>query len=74
MRRIGDENLRHAVELGGGLCGGAALMSGDEDMDVAADRLRRRERLGGRAVEGCVRVLGQEQNRHQITPASVLRR
>jgi hypothetical protein len=58
MRCVGDENLRHAIKFCGGLSGGAALMTGDEDMNVTSDLLRGSQRLGGGAVERCVRVLG----------------
>ena len=40
-------------------------------VDVAAHRLRRGHRLGGGVVQVRVVVLGEDQDGHQITPASV---
>ena len=72
VRSVGDENLRGALELRGGFGGGLAAMTGDENVDVAAQRLRGGEGFRGRRRERGVRVFGEQQDGHQSTPASDL--
>jgi len=45
MRRVGVKHLPDTRNLRRGLGGLARAVPGDEDVDVAADLLRRRERL-----------------------------
>ena len=66
------DHLRDAVELGRRLGDGAGVLAGDEHVDVAAHRLRGGDGLGGGVVEMRVVVLGENENGHQSTPASVL--
>ena len=59
-------------ELGGRFGGGLGVVAGDEHVDVAAQRLGRGDGLAGRGLQRAVGVLGQQENRHQSTPASAL--
>ncbi len=75
-RVVGDQHLRHAGDLGGGIGGGAAILAGDEDVDVAGAGLRQLGGGGGGVQGGgldrIVVVLGDDENSHQMTLASVL--
>ena len=51
---------------------GTGALAGHEDVDVAAHLFRGGDRLRRRLVEVGVVVLRQDQDGHQITPASVL--
>src|SRR5690606_22989499 len=48
----------------------AGILAGDEHMHLAAQRLGRGQRLGGGILQALVVVFGNQQRRHQITPAS----
>ena len=72
MRRFGEQHLGHAFELGGGLRGRARAVAGDQHVDVAAERAGGRQRLLGGIGQSGIRMLGEQENRHQITPASDL--
>ena len=37
MRRLGEQDLAHAVELARCFGDGAAIVAGDEDIDIAAE-------------------------------------
>src|SRR5919109_759201 len=73
-RVISDENFFDSVQLGGSCRGSFDIFAGDEGMNVLTKGLGGRERLGGRLVKRPGRELGEEQHRHQITPASSLSR
>src|SRR5260221_4952543 len=69
---VDGEHLGDARDLGRGVGGGAAILSGDQNMDVAANRRR-----GGHHVERCrlergMVVFGEKENSHQMTRASFL--
>ena len=68
---LGEQHLAHAVELGRRLGRAPGVLAGDEHMHLAAQRLRCRQRLGGGVLEGLIVVFGNQQRRHQITPASL---
>src|SRR3954469_18757598 len=68
-RGVGDQNLLHAVELGGGVGGCFAILTGDEDVHVAAHRLGGGQRLQGRVLDSLVVVFGGEERAHS-PPAS----
>ena len=51
---VGEQHLGDAVELGGGLGDGAAVLAGDEHVHLAAERLGGGERLGGRRRLRCL--------------------
>ena len=70
--RVREQHLLDAVELGGGVGDRLAARAGDEDVHVAAERLGGGQRLVGRVLERLVVVLGEEEGRHQIAPASFL--
>ena len=72
MRRVGEQHLAHAVELGGLLGDGATVLAGDENIDIAAEVARGRQRLGGRRRQRLVVVLGEQQDRHLQHPRLVL--
>ena len=63
-RRVGQQHLLHAVELGGGIRDRLAILAGDEHVHVGAERLGRGERLGGRVLERLVVVLGDKKRGH----------
>ena len=63
-------HLRDPVELRRRFRDRGTVVPRDEHGDVAAHRLRRSHGLGGGVVQRAVVVLGQDQDRHQITPAS----
>ena len=71
-RGVGQQHLLHAIELGGGIGGRFAILAGDQNMHVAAERLGGGERLVGGVLERFVVVLGDEKRGHQSTPASSL--
>src|SRR5512145_626809 len=71
MRRIGVEDLLYSGDLGGGFRSLPRIMAGDEDMDLRAELLRRCDGVEGRLLEGLVVVLGEDQDSHQITFASL---
>ena len=57
-RGVGQQHLLDAVELGGGIGDGFAVLAGDQHVHVAAERLGRGQRLVGRVLERLVVVLG----------------
>ena len=65
---VGEQHLLDAVELGGGIRHRLAVLAGDQHMHVAAERLGRGERLGGRVLERLVIVLGDEKRGHLEHP------
>ena len=71
MRRIGNQHLGHAVELGGFIGHCRAIAARHENVNVGTHFLGCRDGLRGRRSESLVGVLGENQNRHQSTPASV---
>ncbi len=72
MRRIGEQHLAHAGELGGCLGGRLGVVPGHEHVDVAAELLGSGNGLGGRRLQRAIGVLGKKKNGHQSTPASAL--
>ena len=70
--RIRQQDLLDAVELGRGLGGRPAIMTGDQNVDVGAERLGGGQRLCGRIFQRLIVVLGEKKCRHQIAPASFL--
>ena len=71
-RRLGEQHLVDAVELGGRVRDRLRALAGDQHMHVAAHRLRGGQRLGGRVLQRLVVVLGDQERGHQSTPASFL--
>ena len=71
---LGDQHLLDAGEPGRGLGRrlGALAAAGDQHMHVAAQLGRGGQRLVGGVLQGVVVVFGNQQRRHQSTPASVL--
>ena len=65
------DDLRYAVEPRRRPGYRGAGLAGDEHGDVAADRLCSGHGLGGGVVQGRVVVLGEDQDGHHSTPASV---
>ena len=65
------DHASNAVELRGSLGDAGAVLSRHEDVDVAAHRPGGGDRLRGGLVQARIVVLGQDQDGHQITPASV---
>jgi hypothetical protein len=63
------QDFRHTLDLGGGTGHDTGPRAGDEQVDVA-QRLGRRHRVQRALVERLAVMLGQDQGRHQITPAS----
>ena len=70
-RASASSTLATPVELRGGLGGGARALAGDQDMDVAADLERGRQRLGGLVGERRVVVFGDEKNGHVSVPSGL---
>src|SRR5208283_118512 len=70
--RIRQQDLLDAVELGRGLGGRPAVMTGDENVHVGAERLGGGQRLCGRIFQRFIVVVGEKKCRHQIAPASFL--
>ena len=71
-RRIRQQHLLDAVELRRRVRDRLAAGAGDQHVHIGADALGRGERLVGRVLERLVVVLGNQQRRHQIAPASFL--
>ncbi|MGY4298765.1 hypothetical protein ACVWXN_006860 [Bradyrhizobium sp. i1.4.4] len=71
---FGDQHLGNTSELRGrlGRSLGALPAAGDQHMDVAAELGRRGQRFVGGVLEDFVFVFGNQQRRHQSTPASFL--
>jgi hypothetical protein len=63
-RVVGFHHLGDAGDLGGGRGGAIDALAGDQDMDVAADLLRRGHCVQGRGLQGRVVMLGNDQNTH----------
>ncbi len=72
MGCVREQHLADARRLGGGLGDAFAAGAGNENMHVPADGLRGAERVVGRGLQVGVVVLGDDQDRHQITFASFL--
>ena len=70
-RAVGVQHLAHAVDLGGGLRGAAGIRARDQHVDIAAHRLGGGDDLVGGVLHGRVVVFGDNENGHQITPASL---
>ncbi len=70
--RVGEQHLGHAVKLGGGFRDRFAIVAGDQNVHLGAERLGGGQRLVGRVLERDIVVLGEEKCRHQIAPASFL--
>ena len=70
IRRLGEQDLAHAIELARSFGDGAAMVPGDEDIDIGAELACCGQRLGGRRRKRLVVVLCQQQDGHQRTPAS----
>ena len=70
--RVREQHFLDAVELGRGVGDRLAVMTGDEDVHVGADRLGGGQRLAGRVFQRFVVVFGEKKCRHQIAPASFL--
>ena len=64
-RRIGEQHLLDAVELGGGI-GHRLRLAGDQHVHVAAQRLGGGQRLVGGILERLVVVLGEEKRGHGV--------
>ena len=56
LRSIGDQNLRHPIELGGSFRSRLAIVTGDEHMHFATEGTRCSQRFCRQRVEGIVRV------------------
>ncbi len=69
--RVREQDLGHAVELRRGLGDRLAVMTGDQNVHLGAERLGRGQRLGGRVLERVIVVLGEQKRRHQTAPASL---
>ena len=69
-RIVGGQDLFDAVESGGGGDRRFDRPAGDEDMNGLAQRFGRGQSLGGGFIEFAVLNFSENQNRHQITPAS----
>ena len=72
VRRVGVQHFADARQLGGRLGGGLGVVAGDEDVDVATQRLGRGDGFAGRGLQRAVGVIGQQENGHYSTPASAL--
>src|SRR5690348_7275277 len=71
FRRVGEQHLGHAADLGGGVGSGLAALARDQQLDRAADLGRGGERVQRRRLECRVVVLGKDQDAHGITLASL---
>ena len=69
-RAVGEQHLVDAVELGGGIGRAFAVLAGDEDVHVAAERLGGGQRLVGGVLERLVVVLGEQERGHGMISAS----
>ncbi len=72
LRRFRDQHFAHAVELGGLLGDGAATLSRDENIDLAADLARGTQRFPRRRREQLVVVIGEQKRGHLQHPRFVL--
>ena len=70
-RRIGEQDLGDALELGRGFSRGAAIVTGDEDVDLGTDYLGRGQRLVGRVLKRLVVVFGEKKRGHQRVQLAV---
>ena len=69
---VGEQHLLDAGELGRGIGRRLGVFAGDQHMHVGAECGGRRQRLVGGVLDRRVIVFGNQQRRHQRTPASVL--
>src|SRR5512135_3568644 len=72
LRGVRVQHFRDPGNLCGGLRRATALVAGDQQVDLAADLLRGSDRAEGRLLDRLVVVLGEYEDRHQITFASFL--
>ena len=71
LRRVGEQHLGGAVELGGGLGDGLAVGAGHQHVHVCPSALAAVMALATAALERLVVVLGERaSDRHDSTPAS----
>ena len=68
-RRVGQQHLLDAVEFRRRLRDGFAVLTGDQNMHVGADRLGRGQRLVGGVLERSVVVLGEKKGGHYFLRA-----
>jgi hypothetical protein len=59
-RCISEQHFLDAVELGGCVRNRLAIMTGDKDVNVSAERLGGGQRFVGRVLERFVIVLGEK--------------
>src|SRR6266508_825447 len=69
---VGEQDLLHPVELGGGFGYRPIALAGDHHVHVRAERLGGGQRLVGRVLQRLVVVLGDEERGHDSTPTSFL--
>ncbi len=67
-RRVGEQHLLDAVELGGGIGHRLGILAGDQDMNIATQRLDGGQRLVGGILQRLVVVLGDEERGHASAP------
>ena len=67
---VGVQHPGDAGQPGGLFRGGAAVLAGDENMDLGAELARGRQCLGGGVLQGRIVMVGNQQ-RHHRTPASL---
>jgi len=72
VRRIGHQHFFHAGNRRCRLCGGSALVSCNQYVDVTADLQSCGNRVEKRRLDGGVVVFANKQSSHQITFASLL--
>ena len=68
MRRLGQEDFTHALQLARRLGNAAAALARDQKIHLAAEFARGGERLRGRRRERLVVVFGKKQDRHVTAP------
>ena len=71
MRRVRVQHLGDARDLRGGLGRGARVVARHQHMDVAADLLRGGDRVERGLLDRLLVVLGEDEDAHQITFASL---
>jgi hypothetical protein len=64
-RAVGEQHFRHGVELCRGVRDRLGVLAGDQNVHLAAHRLRGGERLVGRILQRLVVVLGDEERGHR---------
>ena len=69
---VGNQHLRHARKLGRTRRRRPAVVTRHENMKFATQRKGGRQRLGCRAPQRRIRMVGKKQNGHYKIPASVL--